>query len=200
MSDVKKRTHDLSVKETAEKLRALADGLERGCVSINEEDIPITLDTKIKISLKSKDNSISIKLKCKPTNTSMHTEEIPLRNEETDTHAKKHELHVGESKPTRGNTLEEYSVLKKRMAKDFGAIMKCCIKEQSLPEPDLVNRFYQDSRAMCNYPEKGEEFYETFLTQAESLKESFNKSDLKAMGLAITALGRIKKECHERYK
>ncbi len=195
MSDTKKKNQELSlsVRETAEKLRALANGLERGIVSINEEDVPIALDTMINISLKWKDKRVSIKLKCTPTSISVPDDDTPRMKGETDTHVKKHELDIQESKPSMGNALKEYSILKRRMAKDFGAIMKSCIKEHSIPESTLVERFYQDSKAMCNYPEKGEEFYETYLKQTEFLKESFKKSDLKAISLAISALGRTKR-------
>lgn len=202
MSDTKKKNQELSlsVKKTAEKLRSLANGLERGRISINEEDIPISLDTKIRISLHSKDKRVSIKLKCKPTDTSVPDNDKPRMKEYTDTHRKKQEMEAQESKPSMGSALEGYSILKKRMAKDFGAIMKSCIKEHSLPESILVERFYQDSKAMCNYPEKGEEFYEIYLKETESLSEAFRKSDLKAISVAIATLNRIKKECHDRYK
>ncbi|GJQ60904.1 MAG: GAK system XXXCH domain-containing protein [Candidatus Scalindua sp. AMX11] len=202
MSDSTKKNQELSLslKETAEKLRTIADGLEQGNVSINEETVPIALDTKIKISLKSKDNKVSIKLKWKPTNTSAPTEEKPLRKEVTDRDSMNRDMDNRDPKTAKEDALGEYTILKKRMSKDFGAIMKSCIKGQTIPEKLLVERFYQDSQAMCSYPDKGEEFYETYLKQAESLIESFKKADLEAMSLAITALGKIRKECHNRHK
>ena len=201
MPDTKKKYKlSLSVKEAAEKLRTLADELERGVVSINEEDLYIAPDTKVMIGLDSKSNKVSFKLKCKLADQLAYKEEIPRIKDKLVTHPKKSKEKTQKSKPLRDNAFEEYTVLKKRMSEDFGAIMKSCKKEQSLPKPILVERFYRDSKAMGNYPVKGEEFYETYLNQAESLNKAFQNSDLQAMNHAITALNRIKKECHDRHK
>jgi XXXCH domain-containing protein len=109
---------------------------------------------------------------------------------------------VGEGEPvsSTGPDVDDYKDLKKSMAKDFKAIKKSCIQEQALPESDLVERFYRDSKTMCTYPDKGEDFYEAFLKQADSLYEAFKTSDLAAMSTAVTALGQIRSDCHEKNK
>ncbi|MDR4497218.1 MAG: GAK system XXXCH domain-containing protein [Candidatus Scalindua sp.] len=202
MSEKKKKNLEfsLSVKETAENLRKLADELERGVVSISEEEFDIAPDTRVMIDLNSKNNKVSFKLKCKLANQLAHKKVKPLIKDKRIYHTKKSKVKEQQSKQLRDNALEEYTILKKRMSKDFGAIMKSCIKEQSLPKPILIERFYRDSKAMCNYPDKGEEFYKTYLNQAESLNKAFKNSDLQAMNYAVTTLNRLKKECHERYK
>ena len=202
MSEKKKKNLEfsLSVKETAEKLRKLADELERGFVSISEEKFDIAPDTRVMIDLNSKSNKVTFKLKWKRANQLSHKKEkSPIKDKQVN-HTKKTKDKAQVPKQLRNNAIEEYTVLKKRMSKDFGAIMKSCIKEQSLPKPILIERFYRDSKAMCNYPDKGEAFYKTYLNQAESLNKAFRKPDLQAMKYAVTALNRIKKECHKRHK
>jgi XXXCH domain-containing protein len=95
---------------------------------------------------------------------------------------------------------ESYMDLKRRMSKEFKAIKKSCIQDQVLPEADLVERFYRDSKTMCTYPSKGKDFFETYLKQADLFYEAFKSSDMKAMGDAATALGEIRRDCHERHK
>ena len=187
MSDPNKQKQEfyLSVKETAEKLRTLADELERGALLINEQKCSIAPDTQVKISLKTKGDTFSSKLKFKLANPLMEKEEGG-----------------GESISTSstGSDIENYKDLKKRMAKNFKAIKKSCVQEQAIPESNLVERFYQDSKIMCTYPNKGEGFYETFLKQSGLFYEAFKASDLIAMSETVTALGQIRRACHDKHK
>ena len=187
MSDSNKRKQELylSVNETAEKLRVLADELEEGAVTIDGQKCSIAADTEVKISLKAKGDTFSIKLKLKSANTFSEAE------------AEEEEVESTLSTVT-GD--ESYMDLKRRMSKDFKAIKNCCIQEQTLPETDLVERFYRDSKTMCTYPSKGKDFFETYLKQADLFYEAFKTSDLTAMGTAVTALGVIRKDCHVRHK
>ena len=190
MSDSNKRKQEfyLSVKETAEKLRMLADELERGVVTVNDKKCSIAADTQVKISLKAKGDTFSSKLKFKLANPLSETEKV--------------EGDVGEGEPvsSTGPDVDDYKDLKKSMAKDFKAIKKSCTQEQALPESDLVERFYRDSKTMCTYPNKGEEFYEAFLKQADFLYEAFKSSDLNAMNAAVESLVQSRKDCHEKHK
>ncbi len=65
----KKQEHYLSAKEMAGKLRTLADELERGVVTINEQKFSIASDTQVKISQKTKGDTFSSKLKLKLANS-----------------------------------------------------------------------------------------------------------------------------------
>jgi len=182
-SNKKKQEFYLPVNEATEKLRALADELEKGVVTINKQKCSMAVDTDVKIGLKAKGDTFSAKLKFKLANALLETEDG--------------EVESTSSTETDG---ESYMDLKRRMSKDFKAIKKSCIQEQVLPEPDLVERFYLDSKTMCTYPSKGKDFFETYLKQADLFYEAFETSDLKAMGTAVTALGKIRKNCHERHK
>ncbi len=185
MSESKKQKQEfyLSVKKTADKLRTLADELENGAVTINGQKCTIAADTDVKVSLKAKDNTFSSKLKFKLVNSFSETEEIESK-----------------SIPSAETDDESYMDLKRRMSKDFKAIKNSCVQDQTLPASDLVERFYRDSKTMCTYPSKGKEFFETYLKQADLFYEAFKSSDVKAMGTAATALGQIRKDCHERHK
>ena len=185
MSDSNKRKQELylSVNETAEKLRVLADELEKGAVTIDGQKCSIAADTEVKISLKAKGDTFSIKLKLKSANTFSEAEEEEV-----------------ESTLSTVTGDESYMDLKRRMSKDFKAIKNSCIQEQTLPETDLVERFYRDSKTMCTYPSKGKDFFETYLEQADFFYEAFKTSDLTAMGTAVTALGQSRKDCHEKHK
>ncbi len=182
-SNKKKQEFYLSVNETAKKLRALAEDLEKGAITVNEQKCSIAANTEVKFSLKAKGDTFSSKLKFKLANTLSETEKGE-----------------GESISSTETDDESYMDLKRRMSKDFKAIKSSCIQEQTLPETDLVERFYRDSKTMCTYPSKGKDFFETYLKQAALFYEAFKASDLTAMGTAVTALGQIRRDCHEKHK
>jgi len=182
-SNKKKQEFYLSVNEAAEKLRALADELEKGVVTINKQKCSMAVDTDVKIGLKAKGDTFSAKLKFKLANAVSETEEGAV-----------------ESTASTETNGESYMDLKRRMSKDFKAIKNSCIQDQILPDPDLVERFYLDSKTMCTYPSKGKDFFETYLKQAELFYKAFKTSDLAAMGTAVTALGERRKSCHEKHK
>ena len=175
MSDSNKQKQEfyLSVKEMAEKLRTLADELEVGVVTINDEKCSIPSATQVKVGLKAKDDIFSFKLKLKLENALSGKREAEVEN---------------------------YKDLKKRMSKDFKAIKKSCLQEHVVPESALVERFYLDSKKMCTYTNKGEGFYETFLNQTGLFYEAFKTSDLKAMNSAIESLAQIRRDCHDKHK
>lgn len=194
MSDINKNKQDfyIPIKETVEKLRALADELERGIVTINDNECLIAPDKQVKISLKAKGNKFSTKLEFKLATPFVDREDKIFIKSEKD----------GESEYS---VLTDYGVgkyknLKKRMSKDFKAIKKSCTEEQTMPESDLLERFYQDSKTMCTYLNKGEEFYERYLVQVGLLYEAFKASDLIAMKSTIESLRQIRDDCHDRHK
>ena len=75
-------------------------------------------------------------------------------------------LQIPLSKPETGEGVQAESTetdgesdmdLRRRMSKDFKAIKNSCIPDQVLPETDLVERFYRDSKTMYTYPSKGKD-------------------------------------------
>ncbi len=182
-SNKKKQEFYLSVNEAAEKLRALADELEKGVVTINKQKCSMAVDTDVKFGLKAKGDTFSAKLKFKLANALSEAEGEEVK-----------------STPSTETAGESYMDLKRRMSKDFKAIKNSCIQDQTLPDTELVEQFYRDSKTMCTYPSKGKDFFETYLKQAELFYEAFKTSDLAAMGTAVTALGERRKSCHEKHK
>jgi len=182
-SNKKKQEFYLSVNEAAEKLRALADELEKGVVTINKQKCSMAVDTDVKIGLKAKGDTFSAKLKFRLANALSEAEEGEVES----------------TSPT-GSDDESYMDLKRRMSKGFKAIKNSCIQNQTLPDTDLVEQFYRDSKKMCTYPSKGKDFFETYMKQADLFYEAFKTSDLAAMGAVVTALSQIRKDCHERHK
>ncbi len=112
-------------------LRTLADELERAVVTINEEEYSIAPDVHAKLSLKAKGGTFSSKLKFKLEN--------PLSEKEDGKYALSIKSEV-----------ENYKDLKKRMSIDFKTIKKSCIQEHVVPNPDLVERFFLDAKAMTS--------------------------------------------------
>jgi len=190
----------ISAKDLADNLRTFADKLEGGHISIEEEEFSLALDTLIKVSLKSKGDKVSLKMKSKLLKSLEDINKITLNEEKEAIEAKNVRKGNTASKAAIHNEAENYKALKKRMTQDIKILMKKCIKEQSLPDPSLIERFYRDSLTMCNYTDKGDYYYKTYLKQVEMLYQSFKNSDLKSINSAISSLDRIKKECHSKYK
>lgn len=182
-SNKRKQVFYLSARKMVERLKTLAGELEKGVVTINDQKCSIDPDTKIKFSLTAKGDTFSAKLKLKSANTLSETQE-----------------EEGESTLSTETGDESYMDLKRRMSKDFKAIKKSCMEEEAIPESDLIERFYRDSKTMCTYPSKGKDFFETYLKQADFFYEAYKTSDLRAMSAAVTTLGQIRKNCHEKHK
>ena len=141
MSHSKKKKNQefyISVKETADKLRILADELEKGIISIDEKEFSIALDTLIKVNLKSKGEKLSLKMKSKSLSSLGDKKKVPLVKEEPNFKPQNLKDGYTEVKPIIGNKVENYKELKKRMSQDFKAIIKSCMKERSIPESLLV--------------------------------------------------------------
>lgn len=77
-SNKKKNEFKISIKETVEKLRTLANELDREVITINEEECSIAPDSQVKISLKAKDDKLSTKLKFKLATPFVGSEVTPL--------------------------------------------------------------------------------------------------------------------------
>lgn len=202
MSNSNKRKQEIhiSIKETAEKLRILADELEKGSLNINGEEFSINPDTSVKISTKSKEGRLSYKIKFDLSNRAIEKKGKPLKKSEVAMQQTNSEQKDSEPTSSKDQTIEDYKDLKKRMSIDYKAIKNSCVKENAIPESILIDRFCRDAQAMCNYPDKGEEFYKTFLEQSNQLYTAYKKSDLEAISAAIILLGNQRKQCHDKYK
>ncbi len=179
---------------TAKKLRELADGLENGRVSVDGKIHRIPQKTNVKVTMRSKGGRLDIKLKIKTE----ETEKDPVNKVLT---AKRPPTAMAKEKTSSsGPPADNFKTLKKRLSRDFGAIMKAMAKPGSFPEKERVEKFYADAKAMYHFPEAAGMDFTPFLDQLESFYQSFKLSDRPAVETGLSSLNRLKKECHRNYK
>ncbi len=196
----KKKKMSMPAGEAADMLRVMAEELEKGRISIDEEGIQVAFDAPVKISLKSKDDKLVVKIQFKLCMTG-DDERTALVVEAKQRHGSRGPRKKGTGpKKAAGKKTENYKTLKKRMSKDFNAIAKCCRDEETLPDASLVEQFCRDSKQMCTYKGKGDAFYDAYLKAVESFYRGFLATDLEAIHFAVDSLKRMKKECHHKYK
>jgi XXXCH domain-containing protein len=85
------------------------------------------------------------------------------------------------------------------MDKDFKALVKAA-EAGAVPAAGQVAPFVADSRLMCTYPGKGDEFYSAFLAAVDAFEAAVASSDAAAFAEAVGGLARLKKDCHAKYK
>ena len=190
----------MPVGEAADILRTMADELEKGVIYIDEERFPVATGAPVKISLKSKDDKLALKIQLKLF--------MAGNDSRTASVVKAKQRHVSRDprkkgawpKKTAKKRAENYKTLKKRMSKDFKAIVKCCRDQQTLPDASVVKRFCRDSKKMCTYKGKGEPFYDAYQKQIDAFYRGFQATDMEAIQSAVDSLNRVKKQCHDKYK
>ncbi|GFK95719.1 hypothetical protein NNJEOMEG_03587 [Fundidesulfovibrio magnetotacticus] len=94
--------------------------------------------------------------------------------------------------------MPKYSSLKKHMKYTFKAIGQALAAGQ-LPPLQEARSFLADSRLMCAYSGKGDEYYAHYLDAVQAFEQALEQSDLEALGLAYGELARLKRECHSRH-
>jgi XXXCH domain-containing protein len=89
--------------------------------------------------------------------------------------------------------------VKKRMSKSFKDFLRA-MDDGQLPTPDLVARWCEDADLMVTLLDRGKEHFHSFQGKCQELLESVEKRNLEAAQAAASALNRMRKECHSRYK
>jgi XXXCH domain-containing protein len=89
--------------------------------------------------------------------------------------------------------------IKKRMSKSFKGMLKT-MDDGQLPTMDLVARWCEDADLMVTLLDRGKEHFHSFQGKCQELLESVEERNLEAAQAAATALNRMRKECHSRYK
>lgn len=194
----------LSVKDAADRLRALADDLEKGIINISDKTISLSSGSDVKINFKSRGNKLSAKFKFGSIKTSDWQPETspaakPQKSKEIDRSPKQVNVRQMPDEPA-SNGPETYKDLKKRMSQDIKSIMKNCMSQNIIPDHHLMERFYLDSKTMCDYQGRGDVFYKDYLDELEIFYQAFKSGDLKALSSSIASLNSIKKACHDKYK
>ena len=80
--------------------------------------------------------------------------------------------------------------------KRLGAI----IAANRIPDDPLIHRFQTEVLEMIRYPDRGEPHYNAFESACQRLVEACQSNRMDAARQAFEDLGRMKKDCHARYK
>ena len=85
------------------------------------------------------------------------------------------------------------------MGDDYKAL-KAALRENGQPEPALVDRFVDQCRSMVTYPDKGDPYYPDFGRATDALALAAAQRDQAAMEEALAEMGRLRKNCHRKFK
>lgn len=92
-----------------------------------------------------------------------------------------------------------YKRLKKSMSENYKAI-KTALRQGVAPDRALIEEFEGQCRRMATYPDKGEPYYGDFIEATDRLVAAFAGNDLPGMDAAVQEMGRLRKNCHRRFK
>ena len=180
----------LSVQEAAEFLREIADGMEKGNIEVDNHQMEVNPYHYISVSYKQDidKNNFSFKFKYKGR-----------AQKQTYAHQPESESKTSEAQELTAKKKEKYDDLKERMEKEFKSIQET-VQDGQLPNADLVTSFVQDSKKMCQYPDKGDKYYPRYLEAVDFFEKAFSEEDLSTLEKSLGLLDQLKEECHDRYK
>ncbi len=188
MAKKDKHQHAFSPAEAAGYLRQLARALEEGLITLDERDMLLEGEVKVKESLKDKKGEGPVHLRLK-MDLHMHPalgETLPLAPPED-----------GQSR--RQQTKVSYKQVKKDLSRHFKAVKKAR-RDGAMPSPEEVEGLSWAGRLMCSFSGKGEEFFPRFLEQLEALEQAAERGDAASLDQALQALAGFKKDCHSKLK
>lgn len=173
-------------EELAEILRSLADSLEKSRISLNAVDLPWSDVQKVTLNIKQTADAAEVKLKIVSDSADNATEAVPLRERPAAPGRSATKLHGG------------YGSLKKRMKKSFKNIMYA-LHDQAWPDAQDIESFVLDSRAMVQYPGKGDEFYQEYSAAVAAFQASVAARDMDGATHQAHLLNDLKTRCHKLY-
>lgn len=94
---------------------------------------------------------------------------------------------------------DSYKTIKKRLKTSF-KFLAHSVEAQTLPGPELLQSFLDDSRAMCAHPDRGPGDYAGYAEILARFEAACKAEDRQAMALAYAELGLSKKTCHSLHK
>lgn len=174
----RKAEMNLDTRQAADLLRALADSLEKGERSVAGHDLDLSNFEKIKVSLRSFQDSMFVKVKVKKPEGPEELEE-----EEMEAARKK----------------EDYKKIKKRMKTYFKELQENMDKGY-FPSREIVSVFLRDSETMLTFTGKGEEHYEEYRAACRDFQQAFESEDTYAIRQSFKRLNDLQERCHSRYK
>lgn len=174
----------MSISELAEFLRGLAGQLEGEETGTDLSGIRISDFSKLKLSMKRKDDFVKVKYKVKH-------EEAEEEDDEEDEDE--------EDEKSAGSEKEKYKSLKERMKESYKTI-KESMEADTLPEESVANSFIEDSRLMTTFPDKGDEYYDLYNTAVAGFEKALMEKNFLNVEIALKEIERIKTDCHEKHK
>ncbi|MCB2183013.1 MAG: GAK system XXXCH domain-containing protein [Desulfobulbaceae bacterium] len=166
-----------TAQEAAVFFRKLADNIEKGdSEPLQEFNVHLDEFKKLKIGIK-RQNEL-VEMKAKVTFSAVKEED---------------------SSESQVPGKMKYGNLKKLMDKNFKAIGKS-LEAGVLPDPAIVQGFFEESKQMITYPGYGDEFYESYIAACDEFKRRFAAGVFEAINEQYGVLKAMKKECHSRYK
>ncbi|WP_051261466.1 GAK system XXXCH domain-containing protein [Desulfovibrio inopinatus] len=180
-----KQKYEALVKTTelGEFLANVAETVKAGKLIFNEQDVPLEGFSSLKMSVKNMGESSLVKIKLKY----QKTDDDGVFVQEG-----------GTTEATSSSGRPKYKSLKKKMKNEWKTI-RLSLQNGQLPNPAIASVFIEESRLMTTYPGKGDEYYTAFNTATDAFEKAINENDLEAARIAMSELGRLKRECHDRY-
>lgn len=194
-------SHLFTPVEAAAYLRDLADKLETGTVELEQAELELSEQVKVKESIKDKVGRRSIKIKIKLAGSGpQEAETAPPDPEATDEPpSAKAAPSKRPAKAAAKARKPSYKRLKKNMADSFKTL-RAAARQGETPDRAVVADFMDQCRLMVSYPDKGEPYYDDFTQAAEALARAVEGSDADGLTAALDELGRLRKNCHRRFK
>ncbi|QJT08547.1 GAK system XXXCH domain-containing protein [Oceanidesulfovibrio marinus] len=189
MSSESKRKYEFMVgaEEAPDFLAKIADGMRQGCLSIGDVELVFDGFKSLSLSFKESVGGYKAKVKLK------YAQPDHAPDCECPACKAAQEYGIGkEGKP-------KYGSLKKRMKSDFKAIHQA-LRNGALPGGDVMARFIEDSRVMCTYPGKGDEYYPQYLEAVDAFAVAVEQGDLQAATARQNDLYQRMQDCHDEYK
>ena len=181
MGGKKKTERMLNVKEAADLLRGIADGLEGAGEAAGLPMPEVANLRKLSISIKKGWDAENVIFKLKFKEFDKEPGRIPS-TAEVDVKRK-----------------PGYKSLKKEMKSTFREISRC-LNQDVLPTAETVELFVKQGIEMTEYPGKGDEHYEEFRRWCQDLKEAFGNGDMAGCRAAHQELQRMRIECHSDHR
>ncbi len=190
MSDAKRKYELMLTREEVPGFfEKLAAGMREGVMAVGDVALDLEDFSSFEVSLKAKGgegvDGVKAKLKVK------HEAPEHAVGCECETCA------AGETMPR--DAKPKYKTLKKRMKSDFKAIRQA-LQQGVMPAQALADAFIADSKVMCEYPGKGDEYYQAYLQDTAAFERAMAGGSVEAARQAVELLTQRMKECHDKYK
>lgn len=218
-------SYQLTREGTVDYLRRLADRLEGEEFDLEETVLELEDLVKVKETIKEKGDKFSIKIKLKlagfdpsredlaylgeapgeeasplePEDAGEPDEEPAPENAETETAKPAGPEPESEAGPKTSKRRPSFKSLKKKMNQNLKEI-KTALREEMLPEQALLEEFLAQCRLMVTYTTKGQPYFEEFERATDALAKAWKGEDRAAMDEALAEMGRLKRNCHRRFK